>query len=212
MRYAEIGVHDLTGKIGSAADIQAELSADKRGGKIGAHPGTHCLAGCSVQPGRQVHRQHGTGRAVDRLNAVKVVALHGAGEPGAEHRVHHQLRFITECSRPGLHPPVAGSEVLECQSGISLQLGWFRQRRHLHRQTGLHGETRDDVTIAAVVAATAKNQPVPGIGVSLAPEIENHPAGPGHQFVAFDSQRADRDAIELANLFGQKDEATEDPT
>ncbi|MNH12466.1 hypothetical protein D3C79_720080 [compost metagenome] len=92
-RHTEAVAVEPTDPVHPVSGQHALLDADEGEGAGGSYQGAHGATGVGIEPGGQVHRQHGGLQGIDCCDNPCHCEGEGNMDTGAEQRVYHQIRW-----------------------------------------------------------------------------------------------------------------------
>ncbi|MNS58302.1 hypothetical protein D3C72_912170 [compost metagenome] len=167
---------------------QARFEGNKSHGGSGIDHRPRRRARLRDQSRGNIQRDNGRGMRVRLFNKIGDVFAWSLFEASTEQAIHNKIDILwpDDIRRvdyaPGVQPGVTGLVRLFWQRLVTLQ----GQERNIHPLCG--GQPGDDITIAAVIAVPAQDEPVSGEWVRFSCDAKRRITRTEHQLVKGDTQ------------------------
>jgi hypothetical protein len=192
--------HDDAGAVRTFAEIEAELEPDERERARSPHCDAEHLAGVGVQAARDIERQHGLVALIHRCDGLRRGPCNRARQADAENRIDDDVGSAQTIRVPLDDRPTRGNEVVVRPARVALQSSGLVQADSDDLQPPRTSESRQNVTIAAVVTRPADDREALRGRPATAQRTQRSFSGASHQRVGRNLQLFDRVPVQRTHL------------
>ncbi len=188
--------------VGTGADIEADLEADKRDRVTGANRNAHDSSTVRMQSRRNVQCKDRHAAVVDCRDGLTKPTSQFAIQPGTENRVRDNPGIPQQRRVPADHRTAGLFEIGVCTSGITGQFGRGNQRHYRYVMAVASRDARNDIAITGIVAGAADDQKPTLTTPHVTQNRKGGLARALHQRVSGNAFLLDRAPVEFADFGG----------